>query len=419
VVTALRDDTMAVLKGEAGTQSMSRRGLQLRNGLVTAQIALCVALAVCAGLVARSFSAVMRVDPGFSSAGVMKAQYQLPESRYPRDFSKFPNFVEISQFTDRLLARMQEVPGVDAVGIAAAHPLDVGFTNSWSVVGREAEAQNWPEISVRIVSSGYFDAMQLARVGGRLFEAGDNAGAPPVALINETAARRFFEGRDPIGQQLSFWGLPRRIIGVVGDERIHGLTSPAPAATYIPVHQAPPNAGVLLVRSDRDPTQLASDMRRAIVAVDPQLAVYGVEPFVATVSATLSQRRFALLVLGVFAAVTIILAIVGVHGVVSYSAAQRTREIGIRQALGATRRSVIALVLRGTAILAMIGIVIGLAAAAAGTGLMATMLFGVSRFDALTFVIAPLAITLIAFVSSWLPARRAAARAPLAAIRDA
>ncbi|MGQ0648512.1 MAG: ABC transporter permease, partial [Gemmatimonadaceae bacterium] len=274
VITALREDTMAVLKGEAGTISMSRRGQRLRNGLVTAQIALCVALAVCASLVTRSFSAVLQVDPGFASAGVMKAQYQLPGSRYPRDFSKFPDFQEINEFTDRLLARIQEIPGIEAAGIAASHPLDVGFTNSWRVVGREEEeGRDWPEISVRIVSAGYFDAMGLAKRRGRLFEAGDNVHGPGVALINETAARRFFAEQDPIGQEISFWGRRRRIIGVVGDERIHGLTSAAPPATYVPLTQAPSNTGAVLVRSDRDAGQLAAEMRRDIGDLDQQLAV--------------------------------------------------------------------------------------------------------------------------------------------------
>jgi putative ABC transport system permease protein len=418
VVSAFRDDTMAVLKGESGTMSLSRRGVRLRDLLVVVQLALCVALAVCAGLVTRSFAAVMQVDPGFSAGGVVKAQYQLPGSRYPRDFARFPDWPEIVQFNDRLVARAREIPGVEAAGIAAAHPLDVGFTNSWRVVGREEESRGWPEISVRIVSPGYFETMGLVRLAGRLIEDGDHARSAPVALINETAAKRFFSTRDPVGEELSFWGINRRIVGVVRDERIHGLTAPAPPATYVPLRQAPPNAGVLLVRSTRAPAQLVAEVRRAIADVDPQLAVYGVEPFAATLAATLAQRRFAMLILGAFAAVTIVLAVVGVHGVVSYAAAQRTREIGIRLALGATRGSVIGLMLRGTAVLAVVGIAAGLGSAAAGSGLLASLLFGVSRFDPPTFIGVPVAITLIALVSSYLPARRAATSAPLEAIRS-
>ena len=418
VVSAVRADTMAVLKGEAGAMRMSRGGVRLRDLLVVAQLALCVALAVCAGLVTRSFAAVLRVDPGFTAGGVVKAQYQLPGSRYPRDYARFPDWPEINQFNDRLVARARAIPGVNAAGIAAAHPLDVGFTNSWQVVGREEESRGWPEISVRIVSPGYFETMGLTNIAGRLIGDGDNGAAAPVALINETAAKRYFATQDPVGQEIRFWGVRRRIVGVVRDERIHGLTTAAPPATYVPLAQAPPDAGVLLVRSDRDPAQLVSEVRRAIADVDPQLAVYGAEPFVATLSATLAQRRFAMLVLGAFALVTIVLAVVGVHGVVSYVAAQRTREIGIRQALGASRGSVIGLVLRGTAVVAALGIVVGLVAAAAGSSLLASLLFGVSRFDPLTFAGVPLAVIAIAFVSSYIPARRAARSAPLEAIRS-
>lgn len=417
VVTAFRDDTMAVLKGEGAQGGMSRRGTSLRNGLVVAQLALCVALAICATLVTRSLSAVMRVDPGFASGGVLKAQYQLPGNRYPRNFSQFPNFVAIAQFNERLLEKARTIPGVEAAAIAGAHPMDAGFTNSWSVLGREAEARSWPEISVRSVSPGYFETMGLTTVSGRTFGDGDGATAPPVALINETTARKYFPNGDPIGQRLAFWGIPRLIIGVVRDERIHGLTAPAPPATYIPLSQAPGNAGVLLLRGSGDPATLATAARTAIAAIDPQLAVYGVEPFSATMAATLAQRRFAMFVLAAFALVTIVLAVVGVHGIVSYAAVQRTREIGIRQALGATHLEVVTLVLRGTAILAAVGVFAGIVGAAAGSGVLSSLLFGVSRLDPVTFIVVPLIVSVVALISSWLPARRAARAAPLAAIR--
>ncbi|MCC6319023.1 MAG: ABC transporter permease [Gemmatimonadaceae bacterium] len=418
VVSAFRSDTMAVLKGEGNATGMSRGGVRLRDGLVVVQLTLCVALAICASLVTRSFAQVMRIDPGFTSAGVLKAQYVLPSARYPRDFAQFPRFVEITQFTDRLLAQAAAIPGVQSAAIAAAHPLDAGFTNSWRVVGREAEASGWPEISLRLVSPGYFETMGLARTSGRGFGAGDDASGPAVALINETAARRFFGGADPVGQEIEFWGIRRRVVGVVADERIHGLTTAAPPAAYVPLAQIPSATGVLLVRTRGDVSTLAAPVRGAIAAIDPQLAVFGIEPFSATLADTLAQRKFAMFVLGAFALVTIVLAVVGVHGVVSYAAVQRTREIGIRQALGATRLEVIGLVLRGTALLALVGVAAGVAAAAAGSGVLASLLYGVSRFDPLTFVVVPLAVAGVALLSSWLPARRAAVTSPLVAIRS-
>jgi predicted permease len=389
----------------------------VREALVIAELAMSVALCIGAGLVVRSFANVMRVDRGFNADGVLKAQYQLPGSRYPRDFSRFPQFTEILQFNERLLARVREIPGVEDAAIASAHPLDAGFTNSWRVIGRESEGQDWPEISVRVTSPGYFPTMGLRLVRGRLLEEGDDTQAAPVAVINETTARRFFASQDPIGQQLAFWGLPRRIVGVVGDERIHGLTEETPPATYIPLAQAPSSAGVLLVRTSVAPMQVAGAVREAIHAVDGQLAVYGVEPFVATVMTSVGQRRFAVLVLGVFAVVTLALALIGIHGVVSYVAAQRVREIGIRIALGASRGSVISMVVRGGLALALIGIAAGLAAALAGTRLVAGLLHGIPSLDPVTFVLVPLVIVVAVVVATLVPAARAARAAPVLAIR--
>jgi predicted permease len=418
VLQALRVDVMGILRGEAAAVSQGRERRRLREGLVITELAMSVALAICAGLVLRSFASVMSVDTGFNAEGVLKAQYQLPESRYPRDFSKFPNFTEIHQFNARLLASVRALPGVESAAIASAHPLDAGFTNSWRVIGREAEGANWPEISVRVTTPSYFPTMGLTLIKGRLLDDTDDTQSPPVAVINATTAQRFFASQEPVGQQLSFWGLPRLIVGVVKDERIHGLTEATPAATYIPLAQAPASSGVLLVRGTGDPMRLAGPVRQAIRDADPQLAVYGVEPFTATVMTSVGQRRFAVLVLVVFAVVTIALALIGIHGVVSYVAAQRTREIGIRLALGASRSSVIRLVIRGGLVLAMAGIVIGLAGALAGSRLLTGLLFGVSSVDPLTFVIVPLAVVVATLGATWLPARRAARAAPLTAIRS-
>ncbi len=418
-LTAFRDDPMAVLKGEAGTTTMTARGRRLRDALVVGELALCVALAVCATLVARSFNAVLAVDPGFTASGVVKAQYELPPARYPRNFARFPNFTEINQFSDRLLTAARSLPGVDAAAIAAAHPLDEGFTNSWQVVGRESESANWPEISVRIVSQGYSETMGLAVRSGRTFTAGDDGASPPVALINETAAKRFFASQDPIGQQIRFWGMRRLVVGVVADERIHGVASAVPPATYVPLRQAPAASGVLLVRSTRDPAAMLATVRRVVTSVDPQLAVFGVEPFTATLGGSVGQRRFAMLVMSAFAAITLLLALVGVQGVVAYTAGQRTRELGIRQALGARRGSSVGLLLRGTAGQALAGVVLGTLGAAAGSGLLTKLLFGISRFDPWTFVLVPVLVTAVAMVAALWPAWSAVYRAPLAAIRGA
>jgi putative ABC transport system permease protein len=410
-------DLISALRGDAPNASLSPARRRLGNGLVIGELALAVSLAVCAGLLLRSFQSVLGISPGFNPEQVYKAQYELPTTRYPRDFSKWPNWTEHHRVREAIVDGGRAIPGTAAVAVAGAHPLNAGFTNSWQVIGREAEGTDWPEISVRFTTAGYFETVQAQLVRGRGFELSDDASNAPVVLINQAAADRFFVNQEPIGQQLRFWGIARRIVGVVGNERIKGLTVAVPPITYAPLAQNPGNSGVLLVRSSADPQTVMAAMARVIRDVDPQLAVYGVEPLEATLLASVGERRFALYLVGAFAAVTVLLAMIGVHGLVSYLAAQRTKEMGIRMALGATGRSVIGLVLRGTLALAGIGIVVGLALAAAGSRLISGLLYGVSELDVITYLVVAGAVVLAATVAGLVPAVRAARTAPITATR--
>lgn len=412
-------DVARTLRSEGGRGATGGRARRrVRQALVVAELALSVALVVGAGLLIRSFWTVLRSDPGFRAEGVLKAQFELPQSRYPQDFKVWPAWKEVHALHATVLERARALPGVRSAALAAVHPLDAGFTNSWSVVGREAESGDWPEISVRQVTPGYFPTLGIRLLRGRLLEESDDAAAPGVGVINETAAKRFFAGRDPLGQVIQIWGRVRwRIVGVIADERIHGVTEAAPPALYLPFAQAPGASGVLLVRTAGDPARLANPLRRAIWAVDPGLAVYGVEPLQATLVASVAQRRFTMLVLGAFAAVALLLALVGVHGVLSYTVSQRGAEMGIRMALGATRRDVVALVLRGGIGLALLGTALGIVAALAGTRLLASLLYGVGTLDPLTFLAVPAAVLAAAALASWLPARRATKADPVVALR--
>jgi predicted permease len=396
----------------------ARRGL-LQSGLVVAELALAVVLVVGAGLLLKSFWQIQQVDPGFRADGVLKAEFQLPESRYPVDFSVWPNLEEMHRFNRGLLERVDGLPGVESSAIAIAHPMDRGYTNSFTIVGREAESAALPEISIRSVSPGYFQTVRLALRSGRLFDDRDATEAPAVAVINEAAAQLAFPDRDPIGQVISFWGTERLITGVVANEKFHGLTAAAPMAVYTPIAQTPSVSGAeaLLVRASGNMDTLAASLRSAILEIDSQLAVFGVEPLGDTVGRTVAQQRFTMLLLGLFAAVAIVLAVIGVHGVLNYIVSRRTSEMGIRMALGASRADVVRLVAGQTVRLAVAGLALGLAAALASTRMLDSLLYGVTATDPATFLAVAALVFGIAMLATLAPVRRATAIQPVEALR--
>jgi putative ABC transport system permease protein len=415
-IQAFHVDIMGTIRGSSPGGSGGPGARRFRDGLVIAELALSVTLVVSAGLLIRSFWSVLNVDPGFQADGVVKAEFALPESRYPADYRIWPAWKEVHAFDRKLLEEVRAIPGVTSAALANAHPLDAGFTNSFTVVGREAEARDWPEISVRVVTPDYFSTLGVKLENGAVFTDADDATAPAVAVINQESVRRFFPSQDPIGQQINFWGIPRRIVGVVADERIHGLTESPPPSIYVPTAQNP-RSGVVFARTDGDPATLVEPLRRALRAADPGLAVYGAEPLTLTLRESQGQRRFAMLVLGVFAGVTFLLALVGIHGVLSYTTSQRTREIGIRMALGATGGGVTGLVMRGGLRLAAIGTGLGLVGAALGSRLLAGMLYGIPRLDPATFLAVAVVAIGAALLAVWLPARRAAGVTPISCLR--
>lgn len=418
---ARRLDPHSALKGAAtGSASSGAGQRRTRTALVTAELALAVALVVGAGHLIQSFWRLQRVDPGFSPSGVLKAQVDLPPDRYPVDFTRWPDFREMHDFNQAVLQRIAALPGVTGAAITGNHPLDAGFTNSISVPGREDEAGGWPEISVRRMTPGYLATVQLALRRGRSLDEGDAASAPPVVLLNEAAVAQYFPDAEPLGQQIFMWGTLRSVVGVVANERMHGLADDAPPALYLPLAQAPSVNGdeTFLIRTAGDAGALAPALRGAIRDVDPDLAVFGVEALDRTVRRSVSRERFTMLVLGAFAAAAIALALVGVHGVLSYLVARRSREIGLRLALGAAPGAIVADVVGQGLRLASLGLVLGLLAALGGARLLRGLLFGVTATDPLTFVWVALAVTGAAAAASWLPARRAAREDPMASLRS-
>lgn len=419
IMQARRLDIQGALKTEESRGATAGRGSQLvRSALVVAEVALALVLVVGAGLLLKSFWTVQRVDPGFDATNVVKAEFQLPRSRYPVNFQVWPNFVEMHRFNAELRRRAEALPGVQAVAIAGNHPLDAGFTNSFQIVGREAESRSYPEISVRRVTGGYFNTVRLALKRGDVFGEVEPQAAP-VAVINETASRMFFDKKEPIGQQINFWGARRTILGVVADEKIHGLTSATPPAVYVPLQQAPSANGAetLLLRVN-DPRSAASTIASLVRQQDPGLAVFGVEPLEQTLADSIQQRRFVMLLLSLFAALALVLAVIGIHGVLSYTVSQRQHEIGIRMALGATPERVTRLVVTYGARLAALGIVIGVAGALVLTRFLATLLFGVTTTDAATLVGAVGLLTAAALLATYLPVRHAVRIDPMDAVRE-
>ena len=417
MIQARRADLQSALRG-LGRSSPGRSRKRLQQSLVVAELALAVLLVCGAALLIRSLWNVQHVDPGFQSAGVLKAEYQLPASRYPSNFRQWPNFAEQHAFTRALLERAAVLPGVESAAIAGSHPLDPGFTNSFAIVGREAEARTWPEISIRRVTPSYFATMGLGTLRGRALRDADGTASAPVVTINEAAADRFFPGRDPVGAQMQFWGTPRTIVGVVTNERFHGLTEPAPIAAYTPLSQTPSATGALLLRSSTNPAALAAAAQRVIHEIDPGLAVFAVEPLDQTIARSVAERRFTVFLLGTFAALAVILAAIGVHGLLSYDVARRRQEIGIRMALGAGRGAVLGLILRDGVVIVAAGLICGIAGALALTRLLRALLFGVSPTDPWTIAAVAILLGMVALAATALPARRAARVDPLPALRS-
>lgn len=410
-----RDLHESLQSGSGRGASAGRAQRRLRSLLVVAELAMAVTLMTGAGLLIRSLWQLQRVDPGFASAGVLKAEFQLPESRYPQDRRVFPNWPAHQRFHAELETRLRAMPGVQDVAIAAANPLDAGFTSSIIIPGREAESEDFPEPSIRSVNAAYFSTLKVKTLAGRTFGGADAPTSAPVVVLNESAREKFFKGRDAVGQRVRFWGTERLVVGVVGNERFKGIAEATPPALYLPLAQMPV-ANAVMVRVAGNPEAFTAALRSAVREIDPQLPLFGIEPLQQTLSNSVGERRFTMIALGAFAAVALLLSAIGVHGVLSYTVAQRTREIGIRVALGAAPAAVHALIMSEGAKLAAVGLGVGLAGSFAITRLLSSMLYGVGAQDPATFVAVAVVLGGIALLASYLPARRAARVDPVIAL---
>jgi putative ABC transport system permease protein len=397
----------------------SPRQQRVRGALVMSEMAVALVLLVGGALLMQSFWRLRRVDPGWTSTNVLRVQFQLPRTRYPQSYADYPgSWSRIIDFERELVTQTASLPGVRSVAIASNDPLDAGFTNSFVIEGRESEARNGQaELATRPVSANYFATLGIPVMQGRPFQSSDDASAAPVVLINEAAAHKYFPAESPIGHRLRFWGAWRTIVGVVGNERFAGVATEAPPAMYPPITQAPTASANLLVRAERDPQQLVGAVRELFRQLDREIAPYGIATMDEVLDGSIAQRRFTMELLCGFAALALGLALIGVYGVVSYGVARRTHELGVRMALGATRRDVVRHVLRDGARLALFGALLGILGALAATRLLSTQLYGVKASDPGTLALAVTAIVLIALVGGYVPARRASRISVVAALQ--
>jgi len=405
-----------------GSRGSTAGGGRLRKSLVVAEVALSVMLLVGAGLMLRSFSQLRSVNPGFRTdhALTLRVSLPVPEGRITAaDSDRFMSFF------DRTLARLSTLPGVTAAGATNMIPLDGNGTDRLIDIEGYVprDSSDMPDAQNRQATPGWFAAMGIPLVRGRLIEGSDDAKAQRVVVVNEAFAKRFFANGDAIGKRLRLGKLTAdfpwaTIVGVVGDVRGFALEEPPLPTMYWPVAQirATPSLAIV-VRTDSDPAALAPAVRDAIREIDQTQPVYDMQPLDQLVAKSLGQRRFTLTLMVLFGVIALVLSAIGIYGVMAFAVTQRTQEIGIRMALGARAIDVLKMVVGSGMFLALIGVAVGLIGAFALTRLMASLLFGVSPTDLVTFGLVTTGLLIVALLACYIPARRATKVDPLVALR--
>lgn len=411
-----RGELQAALK-DGRTPDTSVR-MPIRRLLVAGQLGLAVVLLVGAGLLTGTLKNLQAVDPGFRPDHLLRVSFALPASRYP-SMSTWPDWPAIHQFNGSVVEEVASLPGVRSAALTLNHPLDPGWTNSFRIEGRPYDPDQG-EMTTRLVSPSYFTTVGMGLVDGRFLDEGDNLDGEPVIVLNREAARRYFPDGDALGSRIRFWGATfRRVVGIVENERVHGLAADVPPAMYVSLAQAPQRGGTvtLLVSTEVPPLSVVDGVRRTIASLDREVPVYDVTTMASTVRDASARERFASLVLGAFAGVAVFLAVLGVHGVLAYLVAQRGREVGVRMALGATRGDVVRMIVGQGALMAALGLGLGLGGALALTRLVRGLLFGVSATDPRIYAAVMGGLVLVALTATALPARRAAGIDPAASLR--
>jgi putative ABC transport system permease protein len=410
--------TRRINAGESLKQSLRVTGAshsRLRNALAVAQISIAIILLIGAGLMAKSFWALTQVAPGFRADSILTARLSLPGSRYPDNR-------RIAAFERELLETLTRRPGVQSAGLTTYLPLS-GLDNGWSFVieGRPPLPIGMYNMAqYRPASAGYFETIGIPLLRGRSFAPADTADSPWVTVINESMAREYWRGQDPIGGRLQLgperW---RTVIGVVGDVRHEGLDGDAKPEIYVPIDQSPntESSPTIVIRTALDTGAAASELRQGVAAIDRAIPVDRIRTMEQLVSGSVAQPRFRTVILAAFSMLALVMASIGIYGVMNYLVIQRTREFALRMSLGATRTDVLRLVLSRAAALIGAGTCVGLAGSVALVRLITGLLFATAPLDPLTFAAAPALLAGVALAACYLPASRAIRVDPMVALR--
>jgi predicted permease len=403
---------------EGGERSGQRGGHRARSFLAIVEISVAMVLLVAGGLLMRSFALVTSVNPGFDPRNVIEAEVSLPQFQYSRP-------QQWTAFSNELLDRLHKQPGMQDSAVAAPLPMDRQGQAlfEFKIVGDPPlPPSKSATATYATVSPDYFHVMRIPLHRGRLFSEADSPSNPNVAIVSEALARRYFPHQDPLGRQMKFGfppnsDVPREIVGVVGDVRDVALSKKPGPMMYVPFAQAPLYGGEIVVRSSLSLSSVAAEIREAVHSIDKNLPVTDVEPFTDAIGQSISRERFRTFLLGSFSAIALLLAAVGIFGIISYSASQRSREIGIRMAIGAQRRDILRLILGQGVKLALLGLGAGMVFALLLTRLMGSLLYNVSATDPLTFGGVAIILLGVAVTACYIPARRALRVDPIATLK--
>jgi predicted permease len=426
VIRLRRTNLNSTLREEGRGGTTGRAAIFVRRALATAQVAIACVLLIGAGLLLASFRAVLKLDPGFDPSNVVATAISLPRASYPDDPA-------IRAFTERALASVRGIPGVESAGLTTQLPF--GGDNNDSVILAEGYTMAPGEslISPRqtYVSDGYFEAMKTPLIEGRYFDRRDTAEATPVIIVDARLAQKFWPGRSPLGRRMYLPTSPKdvlaitpetRFITVVGVVQNVQMSDPSPSvvpigAYYMPLAQDPSSAFMLVARTSLDTDAFIGQARKQIAAIDAELPLYSTETMETLMEQGFVGRRVPMLIAGAFGIVALLLAALGIYGVLAYGVAERKREIGIRMALGSTARQVFGLVLGDGAKITVAGLALGLAGGVALSGVMERVLFGVAATDARVLGAVAVILALVALVATVVPARRASKVNPMTALQ--